>query len=227
MEREESPRSEKFMGEYHFPVTLEQVRLWSQGEKKEEVFSEFVCDTNDSFLLRNGHWLLFHCGKYWGEEEYHTLWLKGNETPITEPEEVLEKLRELLPDCSTSDRIGDYCPNMHGQRCRQWIITPELRVEFSDWMCYGKQGLYVCGISPLEEYQNLVRNGENKFTVCLHQTKPFYFEKLWPGLEIEPYVVVNNEQNPFIEFHRMKTFEEDWIDSWDDDSDSDEEDLLD
>lgn len=226
MEREEE-EEDKFLGEWHFPVTVEMMRKWNQeeGVLSKSNWIECLRDTNDLKLLKQGIYCLFQSKPMpYGS---HQLWLDGNTEPLRDQEKVMAKLIELLPDQPTSSFISDYVPNI--VTCMdtyRWQISPELRVEFSSWMCYGKQGLYVSAISTLPEYRELVKKGENKFTVCLHHSKPQNFQLLWPNLVIEPVFFQGNEQNQFIEFHRMYTYDEAEFDP-DFLPDSEEENLID
>lgn len=207
MEREAQEMDDKFLGEWHFPISLEMMRKWNRaGIRAKTNWVECLRDTNDFLLLKLGiYCICIDNGQY---NTFH-LWMNGSVEPISEPVEVLEQLMKLIPDQPRSWFISDYVPNI--VICidsYRWEISPELRVEFNSWASMGKQGLYVSGISTLPEYRDLVKLGENKFSVCLQHTQPEIFQKLWPNLIIEPIFFQDNEQNKFIEFHRILSYDE-------------------
>lgn len=164
-------------------------------------------------LLRKGYWLTRSSGKV--VDNHYTLWLGEGQEPLTDQDEILRLLSQILPEPFHGKRIINYCPQfITSQRCIRWIISPELRIEFSDWMGYGFQGLYVCGISTLKKYADHVVHGENKFTAYLKHVFPHYLPKIDKQPMVNPKIIFNNRDNPFRLYHRMKTFEEDFhIDS--------------
>jgi len=63
---------EKFHGEYHFPVKVDEVREWLKGVWRKEKMTILVRDTNDFLLTKAGHWLVDI-----PDSDYYSLWLNG------------------------------------------------------------------------------------------------------------------------------------------------------
>lgn len=212
----------KFLGEYHFPVTMKEVDEWSKNSWRIERGSVFLRDTVNLDLLKRGYWLIQSCFSH----STFTLYMNGYKEGITKDEEIIEVLGGFIPvEPHHRNWVAGYCPQfITSQGCTRWIISPQMRIEFSDWMCYGKQGLYVCGVSSLEKYRDRVLPGENKFTAYLSHIYPHYLPKIDKQPTINPMIITTNETNPFRPYYRMRTYEEDFhIDSDSDESSKSEE----
>lgn len=62
----------KFLGEYHFPITLKEVEEWSKNFWRIERGTVFLQDTVNLDLLKRGYWLIRSFDNF-GDLFFHTI----------------------------------------------------------------------------------------------------------------------------------------------------------
>lgn len=186
-----------------FLATEEMVaKIFASSELKSvEKFYDFVYDTNDLHLIKDGYLLLLRVIN----DECH--WrLRKSTNNIAETEDaILKRLSELTKGSGTY--ITDFAPCIFSSMFTVRFRFSDLWIDFSSWCCGGISGLYATITCYKDLNATIV---PNRYYVCMKDTRPNAFNSVFKLDCSYIYANIIRDTNHIfsLSYNKIKTYED-------------------